>query len=183
VTIIAAASWGHGPAYIGCDQAGTDGYGVQGEHGTKLHRAPFGWLGYTGSYRTLQAIHRGLRQVERIEGAGGMEELVGTLEKALTDAGWSRSKSDDLPSCKSLSLLIVTWAGELWTVQSDLAFLRHRHFAAVGSGYQVALGSLHTSHNVGTAPSLAVSRGLGAACDIIATCSGPVEPVAVEGAA
>lgn len=178
MTIIVAASW-NGSAYIGSDQAGTDGWGVQGQHGIKLHQAPFGWLGYTGSYRTIQVVRRALRQVETIDGDGGMEDLVGTIETALHSAGWSRSASGELPKCSDLYLLVVTYSGAIYTVQSDLAFLRHDHFAAVGSGYQVALGALHVAHDRGAHPAVAVRGALGAACDIIASCAGPAEPVQV----
>lgn len=172
MTVIVAASWGT-EAWIGCDQAGTDGWGVQGEHGTKLHRAPFGWLGFTGSYRTLQAIHRRLRAVTQIRGEEDMEALIKEIEFGLQEAGWCKSGGDGLPTCKDLSLLLVTNEGAIWTIQSDFAFLQHRHFAAVGSGYQVALGGLHASHAGGESSKAAAGRGIEAACDVISSCAHP----------
>lgn len=179
MTIITAASWA-GKTWIGCDQAGTDGWGVQTDFGTKLHRAPFGWLGYTASYRTLQAIHRQLRTVEKAETEDDMEALVDCIDEALKLAGWSRSHAEHLPKCEDLTILVATWSGKLWTIHSDLAFLRHKRFAAIGSGYQVALGSLFSSHVMRRTPLAAVSGALRATCSMIATCSKPARAVEVK---
>ena len=172
MTIIVATSWGE-QTVIGCDQVGTDGWGVQGEHGTKLYKAPFGWVGFTASYRTLQVVHRRLRSVEKIRGEEDMEILVTQIASGLQDAGWDRSSSSGLPTCDSLSLLLATFEGDLWTIQSDLAYLRHHRFAAIGSGYQVALGAMHASHSSGLTAQMGANRGLAAACDVIASCAHP----------
>ncbi len=179
MTIIAATSFGK-QTFICGDQAGTDGWGTQAAHGTKLYETPFGWLGYTASYRTIQVIHRQLRTVERLRNAEDECRLIEAIEIAMVGAGWSKTNADKLPKCADLNLLIATWEGRLYTVQSDLALLRSRHFAAIGSGYQVALGAMHAAKVCGSNPEIAVRLGVRAACDIISTCAKPVQPVHVR---
>ena len=184
MTIIAAASW-DGETWIGCDRAGTDGWGTQTDFGIKLHEFDWGTVGYTGSYRTIQVIHRDLRKVDDFEGDAGIERVVEIIGKSLEDAGWSKSASGELPTCKGLHLLIATKAGEIYQVHDDLSWFRHEAFAAVGSGFHVALGSLHTSHArwMETAQGNAlggVQDALKSACDIIASCAFPAEPIRVS---
>ncbi len=172
MTVIVAASW-EGQAWIGCDQAGTDYWDTQGNRGTKLYKAPFGWIGYAGSFRTLQAIHRRLRAVTQIVTDEDMESLIREIETGLEEAGWSRSKADGLPQCEDLNLLLVTTAGQIWRVQSDLAYLRIPEFGSIGSGYQVALGAMHASRAARDDAETGAQRGLLAACEIIASCAYP----------
>lgn len=179
MTIIAATSFG-GQTFICGDRAGTDGRDTQGEYGTKLCETPFGWLGYTASYRTIQVIHRQLRTVERLRSIEDEERLIEAIEGAMVGAGWSKSGADKLPECTDLTLLIATWEGRLYTVLSNLALLRSRHFAAVGSGYQVALGAMHAAKACKASPEATVRFGVRAACDIISTCARPVQPVHVR---
>ena len=90
------------------------------------------------------------------------------------------SSSHALPKCSDLCLLIVTWNGRLFTVQSDLAILESRGFAAIGSGYQVALGAMHAAKAMGANAEKGVKEGVRAACKIISSCAGPVSPVEVR---
>ena len=172
MTIICAARDSE-KAWIGCDSAGTDGWGIQADHGTKLHKAKFGWLGFTGSYRTLQVIHRSLRMVESIDGLGEMEGLVNTIDGALKDAGWSRTSATGLPECKDLKLLLVSNCGNIWTIQSDLSYLKHKEFGAVGAGYQLALGAMYAARFWEMESEKMVELGIEAACAIVASCALP----------
>ena len=106
-----------------------------------------------------------------------MEAVEGAMQKA----GWNRSGADKLPTCESLTLLIVTRQGRIFTLQSDLAVLKHRNFAAVGSGYQVALGAMHAARAAGWDAVDVVKSGVKAACDIISTCAKSCAPKQVRG--
>lgn len=171
MTIIAAASW-KGETWIASDSAGTDGWGLQTAHGTKLSRFPFGVVGFTASYRTLQAIHSELWKVQRVETDEQARALVDVISKGLTDAGWSRSTTGALPSCSDLTFLIATKGGRLYVIHSDLAILRYEKFAAVGSGYHVAMGAMHATQ---TLPVRKALRGaMRAACCLVSTCGGRI---------
>lgn len=175
MTIITAAVKGD-TAAIACDVAGTNVYsGTQAIHGTKLARFPFGVLGYTASYRTLQALHDELFKVQSVETEAEARRLVDVIDDGLQRAGWSRSSSKGLPTCEDLMLLVVSNGGRIWTVQSDLAVLTTRKYAAVGSGYQVALGAMDVGHV--TLKSAADIARLGAktAVKINAFCAGTVK--------
>lgn len=84
MTIICAAAWGS-PAFIGCDQAGTDGWGVQGEHGTPIPRnITRARLAIEGAIRALENEAASVLRVDAAEpepglvtrAAGGGEDAV-----------------------------------------------------------------------------------------------------------
>lgn len=148
MTIIAAASWG-GEASITCDSFGTDGWGTQSDHGTKLRHYEWGSLGFAGSYRLVQAVGDCLEGVTNIETAKGLRVVVDILDAALVEFGWNRSSEEGMPWNKHVCLLLVSNRGRIWTIESNLAFLRHKHYAAIGSGYVDARGAMYAHKATG----------------------------------
>lgn len=189
MTIIAAASWG-GETWIGCDQAGTDGNGVQINYGSKVLQYGWGAVGFAASYRLLQAMEKPLGELRGSNGASGIRGLVCRLSEVLKEIGWSQSLERGIPECEDVAMLVAKNSGELFTVHSDLSWLSCENYAAIGSGDQLALGALHLSY-AAYDPGVSVEEGyvgtcgavvsaVNAACDLISTCAHPAEPVRVR---
>lgn len=170
MTIIAAASWGRAAA-IGSDQAGSDGWGLQTVFGSKLAVFPFGVVGFSGSYRTLQAIAPRLFQVQSCEDHEGALALVRVIDESLKEAGWSRSRAEGLPKCEDLAFLVLSGGGKIFAVQSDLSVLQPARYYAIGSGYQVATGALFATDGRISAKR-AVQTALEASVSHLTTCAG-----------
>lgn len=103
-------------------------------------------LGYTTSFRFGQLVEHGLtvpaRPPERLPEAYMALEFVDALRAVLKDKGWAKVEH----SREEVGTLVVAYAGAIWTLGSDLqATPVAEGYDACGSGYQVALGSLHTS--------------------------------------
>lgn len=179
MTVIAAASW-DGSTYIGCDQAGTDSWGIQRNHGSKLIVTAFGVVGYSGSYRVAQLIRGPLRALPDVPGERGMLAIVKTIETCLVEGGWTKSAEKGLPKCSDLSLLVAMCGGDIWSVNGDLSFLPCNEFSAIGSGREIALGSLFASHGSGASAVAAVNMAVRASCAINRDCGFPLNALAAR---
>jgi ATP-dependent protease HslVU (ClpYQ) peptidase subunit len=173
MTIIAAASDGRHAA-IASDSYGTNGSWGQQCHGSKLRRYKWGAMGYTGSYRTLQAVGDSLEEVKSIESAKGMARFVETLEAALKAKGWKGEGDKSLPVNQDVAFLLISAGGKIWTVQGDLAFLRCKGYASVGSGGSVALGALAMADGLGWHPKSLAREAVKVAIKHNAGCGGRV---------
>jgi len=177
MTIVVACAWG-GVGAIGCDSIGVDGWQARSDHGTKLCRTGFGWIGGTGTFRMSQVIGSALAQCADVHEAPG---LVGA---ALERAGWHRrpAEKDALPQASELAQLLLTHDARVFLLQADLSLLPCFEPAACGSGYLVALGAAHVMRAWGADPVATVKAALRASFALIGSTGGTafVETTVVE---
>ena len=134
----------------------------------------FGVIGFAGSYRLLQAVGDDLADVSSIETLKGMQRLLAALEASMGELGWGRSSDSALPVNDALSLLLVSNRGKIWTVQGDLAIIRHKEYAALGSGYVDARGAMYVAHKTGMAANDAAKIGAECASKHNSGCGGRI---------
>lgn len=99
-------------------------------------------FGYTTSYRFGQIIEHGLKNPIAPDSDDEIYRwlvtvLVPDIRKCLKDEGYEQGGN-----------CLIAVRGQLWELQADFSVLRSaKGYAAVGSGYEYALGSVFTSIN------------------------------------
>lgn len=79
--------------------------------------------------------------------------------------------------------VVLGYGGRLFEIQSDFSVLEPTdHYAAVGSGYTYALGSLHTTRNMAVSPPDRITLAIEAAIEHSAFVGGPILIEHLDGA-
>lgn len=174
-----------GRVLIGGDSAGSDGWAVRVRADSKVFRVGPYVLGFTTSFRMGQLLRYQLTvnppdswDVDRFMST----TFVDAVRKTLREGGWL--KTDD--GREQGGTFLVAAGDRLYTINSDLQIgLDDAGYAAVGSGYLVALGSLHTTqrHTTGLTAEEKVVAALDAAADIASGVRGPFTVLSTELAA
>lgn len=161
---------------MGCDTAidygGTAMYGALGKIGTLY--TPKGdkvLLAASGNASILPVIFRNLKvpdgpspQALREVGAWA-DSLTIAITDILADASPSLLTNADSGSAATIDgSLLMAWRQHMWWVYTHTACRPHGSVVAIGSGTEVALGSLHTSIALGAEPENAVRTAVQLAC-------------------
>lgn len=142
--IVGLAQGGH--VWLGGDSAGISGWSLTLRADEKVFRnGPF-LMGFTTSYRMGQLLRYGLKPPEHPEGVDVDRYMATTfvdaVRECLKDGGFAKKSSEQ----EEGGTFIVGYRGGLFTVHDDYQVARRRDsFAAIGCGFEVALGALHAS--------------------------------------
>jgi ATP-dependent protease HslVU (ClpYQ) peptidase subunit len=155
-----------GGVTIGADTAGTDGWSITSRADTKLFRNGPYLFGFCGSFRMGQLLHYSLvpPKPPRIDLERHMSTVfVDAVRECLIEGGYAQRKNE----VESGGTFLVAVAGQLFCIQNDYQVARQRMgFDAIGSGEEVALGSLHTTAQYDIDPRSRVLMALQAAADL-----------------
>ncbi|HKX32849.1 MAG TPA: hypothetical protein VJ302_34525 [Blastocatellia bacterium] len=139
--------------WIGGDSAGIAGHLLCIRADEKVFQTGQFLMGFTSSFRMGQILRYGFLPPEQPSSLTAEAYLstvwVDAVRACFKEKGFARKESDaEYGGC-----FLVGYRGELWEIDSDYQIGRWDcGFAAIGSGAQVALGSLFTSKE---APGLA----------------------------
>ena len=139
MTIIAAYRGSDG-IYIGSDSCGVMNQEISSDIGPKLIRHGNYIVGFTKSYRTADIIQESNKIPDRIDSIYGVREFRDVLQDALKTEVKDKNGAEN----SQLWVLIAT-PRDIWHICTDYMINRVLHYDAIGSGYQVAIGSLFTS--------------------------------------
>lgn len=158
---------------IGADSAGSDGWSITSRADTKLFRNGPYLFGFCGSFRMGQLLHYALTPPK--PPLSGLERhmstrFVDSVRECLFVGGYAQRKNE----VEQGGTFLVAAAGELFCIQDDFQVARQRMgFDAIGSGEEVALGSLHTTNGYDFPPRQRVLMALQAATDLTTFVTGP----------
>lgn len=175
MTIIAAVALDD-RVVMACDTAvnysGTAIYRAHGKIGT-LH-TPKGeklLIAASGAAHMLPLIMRNLKVADTPDATNpaAADEWADTVAEAITDilasANPSLLTTADNGSASTVDgTLVMAWRQHLWWIYTHAADRPHPAILAIGSGTDVALGSLHTSIALGAKPEDAVDLAVRLAC-------------------
>jgi hypothetical protein len=162
-----------GKVWIAGDSAGSDGWSVQIRSDTKIFRVGTYVMGFTSSFRMGQLLRYSLQvsapdtwDVDRFMATTFMDAVRGTLRTG----GWIKATD----SRESGGTFLVGIRDRLYAVHDDFQ-IGHTFngYAAVGAGYLVALGSLHTSAGLVDDPEARLTAALSAAADHVSGVAAP----------
>ena len=171
-----------GQVWIGGDSCGWTSSTVIARADEKVFRNGAYLMGFTSSFRMGQLLRYRL-EVEAPDTWDVRRFMVVTfvdaVRQCLKDGGYAGTSSDDSggPSgSEEGGTFLVGVGGQLFTIDSDYQVgIAHDGYAAVGSGEQVALGSLYTTRGW-TDPERRIQVALEAAAH---TCPGVRGPFTV----
>jgi len=185
VTVIAAVVAESG-ACIACDSFGMDDGGVVDDHGTKLVKVSDDIVvGCAGSYLLITWWERFGRKLWKTAAEDGdafcmqdwIEDTWQEWIKWARNAGHGKL-ADDGALLVPGTCIVVT-PGLTTCCQGDGAVLRIQRFTAIGSGGELALGSLYTSRDDGKSPVARVAGAVLAAIALHGACGGDVHVMSV----
>lgn len=135
-----------GKVYMGADSAGSNAWSIATRDDPKVFVVGPMVIGYTTSFRMGQILRFRLtppphhREID--DDQYMMTDFVDAVRSVLKAGGWAGKENE----VERGGNFLVGYKGRIWEVESDyqVALVAHP-FNAVGSGYHVALGSLHTS--------------------------------------
>lgn len=173
MTCIAAVE-GEGVVWIASDTKITDG-------DTKDRIYGKAWIGKdgiafagAGVWRACQVLRHGTRIPKRLKGQDPMQWLVTKLTRAITNG---QDEAELTEQDRQISILVVM-DGRIYHIDTSMSVTPcPRGYHAIGSGANVALGSLYSS--TGKAPRARVSMAVKAACEHDAGCALPIELLSV----
>jgi len=136
----------------------------------------------TGSYRFINILQNGFRPPKRAKGMGHnayMVSLANALRACLAESGAIR-KDDDAERTDHAAALIA-YRGRLYEMGSDFSLIHTAEgYMAHGSGQEVALGSLHTTAQLGLSARRRAELALAAAAEYVWSVKGPFNVIEVE---
>lgn len=133
-------------------------------------------LAASGNAAILSVVARGLKlDTPGASDAEAADKWASVVAEAITDLLASANppllSNGDANGAGSLDgTLVMAWRQHLWWVYSHTAVRPYPQVLAVGSGTEVALGSLHTSIALGASPRVAVDTAVRLACRIASGC-------------
>lgn len=141
-----------GKVYIGGDAAGSDGSRIVTMVEPKVFRRGRFLIGYTTSFRMGQLLEHTLKPPAWSERdwAGNLHgfmvaRFIPAVRACLAEGGFLKTSEDVIKG----GTFLVGYRGRLFAVESDMQVGRVADgFYAVGSGSDIALGSMHTTRDV-----------------------------------
>jgi len=172
-----------GDVWMGADGATSNGWITHQSCYKKMYRRDAALFGVSGSWRGSQLMQYALRIPKRDVGESLEKymyiDFINALRGCFEDGGHTK-KEDGVETVGTNAL--IAYAGRLFRLDSDLHLGESLDdFDAVGSGYQVALGSLATS--IGRPPRERVMLALKAAARFISTVGPPFNVMCLRGTA
>jgi ATP-dependent protease HslVU (ClpYQ) peptidase subunit len=156
MTVIVAVVSDDGEIIFGADSAATDTAGTLALRGdAKVFKRDGYTIGFCGSYRVGQLVKHEMRlpaidhemtaaQAERFM----VREFVPRVRKLLSKSGCMNTTGVD--KLEDSSSFLVGFDGYLFVIADDLQVeISQDDYAAIGSGAQLALGSLHADKTSG----------------------------------
>lgn len=145
-----AALVDNGRGFMGADSAGVGGYSLTIRADAKLFERDGYVIGFTSSFRMGQLIRYRI-QLPQLPGAGAdlerfmVVEFVEAIRAGLKEGGCARKKDD----VETGGTFLVGLRGSLFCIHDDFQVCRARTgYDACGCGYDLALGSLHTTRKL-----------------------------------
>jgi len=164
-----------GRVWMGADSVGSDGWHVMARDDAKLFRRGDYLIGFTSSFRMGQLLRY---RADLPEPWAWEEDLLAFMSTRFVDAvreclkEYGYAKVDN--NVQSGGEFLVGFRGQLYHIEGDYQVgIRTDGFDAVGSGDQVALGSLHTSAVTKGGAEARVRMALEAAAALNAHVRGP----------
>ncbi len=168
-----------GRVWIGADSAGSTAYTITARADSKLFAVGPALFGCTGSYRGSQVARYAFKPPALPEGMDPHEYMCTLFVEGLREAWRTAGHVDKTNEVESVGTsMLVGMHGRLWQIASDMQVGESMDpWNAIGSGGELALGSLHaTAHVVGLRdnPEARVRLALQAACHHSPSCGGPL---------
>lgn len=155
-------------AVLAADSMAVDGNGVCAYDVDKIIKRRDYAIGCSGSYYLNQQLDRRLRGVEDCD----VYAIADIVREVSADA--MKPDSHDEP----LNALVVCRDGLYQIFPSGAAV--KRRCAAIGSGYEIAMGAMDTLYRAGSSPGNIVDGGAGVAIRFNAYCGGVVYTAAFD---
>jgi len=169
-----------GAVYMGSDSMSVAGWETTRATTPKVARVGPYLIGSAGSWRLINLLHHAFDPPAPPRTAKALRHFipirfVDSLRKCLKDGGWLHVENAQ-QTAKETAILVGVH-GRLFLVGADLCAIEfHEGYAAEGSGSHVALGSLHTTGQLGTIhPKARVRLALQAAAAHDMGVQGPVK--------
>ncbi|MFD9192974.1 hypothetical protein ACFWCA_32770 [Streptomyces phaeochromogenes] len=148
--------------HLAGDSAGVTGYQITVRRDPKVFtNGPYAF-GFTSSFRMGQLLHHA-SQAPHPE--GDLDRFMATtfidaVRKCLKDGGWARRDAEQ----EEAGTFLVGVHGRLFSVESDYQVAESAdQYAAIGCGYDLALGALHATAQLGLPPRERLTAALRAA--------------------
>ena len=176
-----------GTVFLGGDSAAAGNMNIYTRREPKVFRSDQYIIGYTTSFRMGQIIRHAFKPPMLASGDAEVsdEDLMGfmatefirKLKLAFKDGGWLESdKGRDTGG-----QMLIGVAGRLFQIESDFQVGESAlGYDAVGSGNEVALGSLHATSHTEFDPQKRLELALQAAEEFVSTCRRPFHFVSLE---
>lgn len=163
-----------GKVWIGGDSAGVGGLSMQTRTDPKVFLNGEFVFGYSTSFRMGQLLEYEFSPPMPIEGESGMAYMVRRFIPCVKDClslgGFQAVENGQ----DSGGTFLVGYRGQLYEIESDYQVARVRQgYHACGCGDDLALGSLHTTAQLGLRPEERIEMALSAAAEFSAGVRGP----------
>jgi ATP-dependent protease HslVU (ClpYQ) peptidase subunit len=177
-----AIGWRHeGLVVMGADSMWSDGRGMVWPTGLqKIHEKAVRGERILIAAAGPGALHGFVEHeldLEPPSDASGADAWAHGVAAVLTEAA-ERTKCLNKDGDEIAGAFLMAWRDRLWELTHSMAFPCST-WAAIGSGYQLALGALWVQHNLESIagmeadPSVMIARAVAAACDFDTNCAGP----------
>jgi ATP-dependent protease HslVU (ClpYQ) peptidase subunit len=164
-----------GKVWMGADSVGSDGQHLMQRSDEKIFRRGPYLIGFTSSFRMGQLIRY---RADLPEPYDWEHDLVAFMSTRFVDAireclqQYGFAKIDN--NVQTGGVFLVGFRGAVYQIESDYQVgLRSCGWDAVGSGEQVALGSLHSTAVMKIGPEARIRMALEAAAELNAHVRGP----------
>lgn len=149
MTCIVALKIPGGGVLMGADSAGVGGYSMQRRTDPKIYRFDAMLIGFTTSFRMGQLLGHSLLIPEQAAGLTNFRfmttSFVDAVRTCLKNGGFAKKENE----VEQGGTFMVAYRGDIFTVHDDYQVGQvAEDFAAIGSGFDVALGSLATSESL-----------------------------------
>lgn len=174
MTCIVAAKAQDGSIVMGSDAAGSDAWSLIVLNDPKIYRVGSMLIGFTTSFRMGQLLGHSLTLPEHHSDVP-VERYMRTsfadaVRSCLKAGGYAKTENQ----VESGGVFLVAYKGRVFQVQADFSVIENgRGYDACGSGYMLALGSLHSTAAYPDARDRA-ARALDAAESFCASVRGPM---------
>lgn len=177
MTCIVALKTLDGRVVMGADSAGSDSWTLVVLKDPKIYRVGEMLIGFTSSFRMGQLLGHSLSLPEHHADVP-VEKYMTTIfadavRSCLKTGGFAKKENE----AEAGGTFLVAYRGRIFTVQDNYSAIENgRDFDACGSGFMLALGSLHSTAHWPKAipPKQRVAMALDAAQEFCATVRGPM---------
>lgn len=137
-------------------------------------------FGFTSSFRMGQILEYAFTLPERPVDVSDMQYLVGTFIPALMtcykDNNWLKKEQEIV----SGGVFLLGYRGEIYKIESDFQVgISTEPYGACGSGAELALGSLHTTHRYDIKAKERITLAIEAASHHVVSVGGPIHILSI----
>jgi hypothetical protein len=166
-----------GTVYLAGDSASGDtaGYFIDVVHDPKIFQVGPFTMGFTTSWRMGQLLQHQLQVPPRIQGYSDEKYLavsvINAVRSCLKEGGFAKKELE----VEHGGTFLIGYEGKLYRVEGDYQVCRPREeWAAIGCGYQFALGALYATRGWADSPKVRLEAALNAAARYSAFVRGPI---------